>query len=105
MSEVNSLTAAAVTNVTLTFLAFMPRPADVLKAEGPQESQRVNEASAAVVGIGLGIALSFVAKSGAPLIASIVAVTAMVAGYEYLAQTTDARLTALRTERTKNVAV
>lgn len=96
--DTHSLSAAAVTNTTVTFLAFMPKPDEILD-DIPDANLRVNEVSAAAVSIGLGIALSFIGKSGAPLAAAIVASICMVAGYEYLARTTDARIARARNER------
>lgn len=96
--EPHSLAAAAVTNTTLVFLAFMPKPDEIL-ADIPDDSIRVNEVSAAAVSIGLGIALSSIGKTGVPLAAAMVASLAMVAGYEYLARTTDVRIARARTER------
>lgn len=103
--DVGSLTAVSVTNGVLVYLAFMPSPSELVDDE-PDDNLRINEVSAGVVTIGLGMALSFIGKSGAPLLASIVAVVALTAGYEYLARTTDMRLARARVERmAKNVRV
>lgn len=100
----NSLTAAAINSTMLSFLTFMPTPAQIVKAEQGDDF-RINEASAAVVSIGLGVMLSFLAKSGAPLVGALVGAACMVAGYEYLARTTDERLAKERNERVANVRI
>lgn len=100
----HSLTAAAINSTVLCFLTFMPTPAQIVKDE-PDDHIRVNEASAAVVSVGLGIMLSFLARSGAPMVAAMVGAAAMVAGYEYLARTTDNRLARERNERVSNVRI
>lgn len=104
MSDTDALTAAAVTNTVLAFMTFCPTPAEILELE-PDTSLRVNEVSSVIVGVGLGVALSLLSKSGLPLLASLIASIAMVAGYEYLAQTTDARLRNATAERLKNVRI
>lgn len=93
-----SMTAAAVTNSTLAFFSFMPRPSELVD-DIPDVYLRVNEVSAAAVSIGLGFTLTLLSKSGKPLLASIVASIALIAGYEYLARTTDARIARERNER------
>ena len=103
MSE-NSLTAASINATMLAFLTFMPTPAAILRSVPTAES-RVNEASAAVVSVGLGIMLSMLAKSGAPLLAAMVGSAAMIAGYEYLSRTTDSRIANERNQRSENVRI
>ena len=99
-----SLTAASVTNTTLAFITFMPSPATI--AQGNADTgMRVNEVSAVCVSIGLGVALSVIAKSGEPLAAALVASLAMVLGYEYLARTTDVRITAATNRKDPNVRI
>ena len=98
------LTSASVTSTILVFLTFMPTPDEIVTQE-PDHRLRVNEASAAVVSIGLGGMLSIVAKSGAPLLVAMLGTAAMIAGYEYLARTTDARIAAHRQEMKNNVRI
>ena len=93
-----SLTAAAVTNTTLAFFAFMPTPAELVD-DIPDLHLRINEVSAAAVSIGLGFMLSLISRSGKPLLGSIVASIALICGYEYLVRTTDARIARERNER------
>ena len=104
MSDVNSLTAAATTSTVVAFLTFKPTPASILKSDDHTDV-RINEAAASVVAVGLGVMLAFVGRSGAPLIASMVGSVLLVAGYEYLARTTDERLARERNERISNVSI
>ena len=104
MSEVNSLTAGAVTSATMVFFSFMPTPAEILDDE-PDLGFRVNEVSAAIVSVGIGFALTIVARNGAPFAMSIIVALIMISGYEYLAHTTDSRLARERMERVHNVRI
>lgn len=104
MTDSGSLTAAAVTNTTLAFFAFMPTPDDILRDE-PGLGMRINEVSAAAVSIGLGFALTVIGKNPTPLLAALVSSVALIAGYEYLARTTDARIARARNEKVSNVRI
>lgn len=104
MSDVNSLTAGAVTSSTMVFFTFMPTPGEILDDE-PDLKMRVNEVSAAVVSIGIGLALTIVARNGAPFAMSLIVAIIMISGYEYLAHTTDSRIARERNERNRNVRI
>ena len=104
MMDVGSLTAASVTNTTIAFFAFMPTPGEIATG-GASHSVRVNEASAVAVSVGMGVALSILGRDGKPLAAALVASVVLLAGYEYLARTTDVRITSEENRRDPNVRI
>ena len=99
-----NLAATAITSSMLAFMTFMPTPAEIVDDE-PDLSLRINEVSAAAVSAGLGIALSIISRDGTPLVGALVVSAVMIAGYEYLARTTDKRIASARIERLSNVRI
>jgi len=50
-------------------------------------------------------ALTVIGKNPTPLLAALVSSVALIAGYEYLARTTDARIARARNEKVSNVRI
>ena len=102
--DVGSLTAGAVTNTMMVFIAFMPSPDEVAET-GTAHGVRINEVASVAVSVGLGIALSILGRDGKPLAGAITASIALVAGFEYLARTTDERIITENNRRNPNARI
>ncbi len=83
--DTGSMTAAAITNSSLAFIAFMPRPSSVATGD-VHELYRVDLVAANAVSLGLGFTLTLLTRSHAPIIAALVASISLTVGYEYLAR-------------------
>lgn len=81
------LAAASVANTAFAFITFVPKPDELITSE-PTPNLRVNETAAAVVALGVGLALSFAASDPAPFLFALLTSVAFVLAIEYLARAT-----------------